>query len=873
MGPRQSKPPKGSPAAPSVVFAETALQRLGTPGVSAAPLTLLVAPHGYGKTALLDHWRQTLPPEVTVLRLNAKGTKRAEDLWDGIARGLASVAPAAVSMQGATRYAAALFLAGTLKSPTVLLVDDYAELTAPEQDLSLVRLLEASDHLYLCLASTRTAALDTALTFSRVDTNLLTKEELRLDPSRVTALQAARGIPQLSEAGAALDAAGGWPALTELILGAADPSGALDRDRVAAAAEAAASRAGVKAVRIMALLGLLGEASGEVLRVEAQDPADLTATLLALQREGLVERHWKHHREVYRARPGLRETGFWGASWEVPTSEIPQLLESHTKDLSERDPGTALAILLKNSLWEQADRLAGAHFGQLLSQLDSTPKELLDAAEDPLVQLPSLAGLRLFLLLAEGAAAAQITLQSAQIARTGAERALKDRRAKNEHSTCHGSLLSAIQLTAERTLGEWASAATHASQLELQIAGAHDQESAQAQTNLAHIYLAVARTALGAGAFDLAERTAKHALSLASAVADPFAIASSLGQLALLEVRRAHGPAAEEYLSRLDKIESEAGPAKLPTTGEAAVARAAMHVLQGSPALGLAALQAPGFIPGTIEVWSHSVYTEAWALRFTEGPRAGLARLRSRLEDREPVPLSESMTAHVAAAGANLAMDAGELVAAGEMLDRAPRTQPEVILARVRLSLLDGDPRQAAALAPTVADVSEPGVQTDRAILLGAIALHAAQDSAGALATLEMIPPERIDRQALVLSALPYEPLRDLAVTASAAGNPRLLEMVNQIPDHYKAVNTEPLSAAELRVLNVFDEQTSVAAAAETLGLSANTVKSHLKRIYLKLRVRNRVQMVKAARRAGLLESAAESAVSRARTAAGRGGA
>jgi LuxR family maltose regulon positive regulatory protein len=64
----------------------------------------------------------------------------------------------------------------------------------------------------------------------------------------------------------------------------------------------------------------------------------------------------------------------------------------------------------------------------------------------------------------------------------------------------------------------------------------------------------------------------------------------------------------------------------------------------------------------------------------------------------------------------------------------------------------------------------------------------------------------------------------------------------------------EPLTFAEERVLQLLPSQLTLAEIAEQLGLSANTVKTHVKHIHAKLGVSTRTPAVERARRLGLLE-------------------
>ncbi len=64
---------------------------------------------------------------------------------------------------------------------------------------------------------------------------------------------------------------------------------------------------------------------------------------------------------------------------------------------------------------------------------------------------------------------------------------------------------------------------------------------------------------------------------------------------------------------------------------------------------------------------------------------------------------------------------------------------------------------------------------------------------------------------------------------------------------------SEPLTAAELRVLEGLPTHLSLAEIGETLHISRNTVKAHVRSIYTKLGAGGRADAVERARRHGVL--------------------
>jgi two-component system nitrate/nitrite response regulator NarL len=67
--------------------------------------------------------------------------------------------------------------------------------------------------------------------------------------------------------------------------------------------------------------------------------------------------------------------------------------------------------------------------------------------------------------------------------------------------------------------------------------------------------------------------------------------------------------------------------------------------------------------------------------------------------------------------------------------------------------------------------------------------------------------------------------------------------------------NHSPLSPREREVLQLLNTGLPVKQAAHHLGISVHTVNQHVRQIYLKLAVRNRVMALNRARQLGLLEA------------------
>ncbi len=110
--------------------------------------------------------------------------------------------------------------------------------------------------------------------------------------------------------------------------------------------------------------------------------------------------------------------------------------------------------------------------------------------------------------------------------------------------------------------------------------------------------------------------------------------------------------------------------------------------------------------------------------------------------------------------------------------------------------------------------------------------------------------------------ALLEEARRELAGYPDAGILPRLLvqeERALKAARGGAGVLSEPLSAAELRVLELLPTHLSLALIGETLHISRSTVKTHVRSIYRKLDVSERASVVARAHRHGLLARGGQS--------------
>src|SRR5262249_18253581 len=249
---------------------------------------------------------------------------------------------------------------------------------------------------------------------------------------------------------------------------------------------------------------------------------------------------------------------------------------------------------------------------------------------------------------------------------------------------------------------------------------------------------------------------------------------------------------------------------------------------------------------------------------------AAQSRCAALLAGRTPAILSadKQLDTAIAFEQARLALAAGDLAAtqrwrAGrntnmERLRPAPERE-ETLLAR--LLIAEGDPDAAVRLLePLLLDVEKYGherVALEIGVLLALAyaacnqAVNAQQSLITALTKAYPANARRvfIDRgellAALLRTTLPSLDDKNLVVFAKT--------ILRDSAPHDTAASAELLSAQERRVLRLIAAGHSTADIATTLVVSVNTVKAHVKNIYRKLKVSNRLEAANAARTMDLL--------------------
>lgn len=853
-GLRESPRSETAPARPllngKLVERRQLVERLGTPGVDLAPLTVLSAPAGYGKTELLRQWTESLPADFPLLHLSAANLEEPLALWK-------QVADFSYKLQGSPKVSGSVEAARErglqwveeLAEPVVVVVDDYEQITNPDLDDRLLRVFMSSEHIYLVMSGRRFASFDTPLVTSQVDSRVLFARDLAFTPEEVAALP---GYSELSAAGEALEriaAIGGWPLATAAILqgaceGAEDLGAALFLERIDAASLTE------EASRVFATIAAVGGTSALVLlEATGLPPAQLQQCLAELSSRGLVERRWVRGGGIYVPHRGLKHTLTWFQEVFLDDEDVARIWLLHARDLAEHDPTDALVLLLENGEFGEAEILAIRFFSRITSAPGPIVQLLAQSPQDALAGFPTLLALLMLLQLNDASVpidrvrsiASRVT--DAVYAANGAK--------MSDADAVHLTYLVA----AERILGHWDKASALAEQLELRLSQHRHRTYWGTASELPLMYAVASLTGILSGDYELAERTSSRSLRIATDEAVPAAQVASLERLALLHAMQVNPEEAASYLSRADaiRVSVEVSTAEVDRIN-GTIARAMVTLFGGKTQEAAQLLGSIEYLLPRMEQWALFAVIESWVIRTSQGSRPALERLRWRLQERSDPRLPGYAEGLLAATMANLAMHDSNLRAAQAVLEVPLEQTRDVILAKGRLAFHQGQPLEAIRITEQLLEAGSTGLHAQSAMLLGAAAFFTAGDQGTALSLLHGVDLRAGRGQVqMILPTIPFGVLRELAEAAHHKGDSRLLELIEAVPARYRSRTVEPLSARERAIVQAVGKASTINKAAAELSLSPNTVKAHLRQIYPKLDVTSKADMLSVARGLGIV--------------------
>ncbi len=817
-----------------------------------APLTIVSAPRGYGKTIWVDQRAAELNNTALVVRVDGAHTGEPSAFWCSVAQeiaeeGHASETPGNRFAEPETCWGQVQTWACELTAPTVLIVDNFEHVTDAKTDLKLGLLPELNEYLSVLVAGRGFTVLDTPLVTARVDTHLVTERDLSLSSGAAAALFArhagAVGGPWAQVVGAAQ----GWPELLGIL---AESAGRGDAPGPTLCRALERLCPGSDSRRLLRFVDLLGEAKVSVLaEALGWEYRAVEAGLQRLACAGLVSRRMRGQAPTYRAHPIVTLAAQCLIGEEISPTQKLQMVARQAEDMVVWDAPGALHLLLTSGSLRQADELTGDHLLRLVGEPERTFGLLEHLNVSPGEPATALLGLRL--LLAQG----MPRISPSQVMRWG-EELYASLRALPEWDTpgfgvYHQSALSTVL----RLLGKLDEAEMWAVKFEQTLAEHQYRGSRENWTHLPIVYLALGLTGLLTGQLDLSKRAILQGLRIGAAEGSAQAQVRAHNLLALHAVLGGEFGVAGEHLSQAKLMEAELDSSDIGLNAtSAALASASIELAEGRPHKGLRLLDSIEPLLDRMETWRQFVLLESWLVRFTQGNREAMQRLQERVAERKGPELSELAQSQLAATLANLAIYAGDVVIAELILSRPVRSTVETKLAKARVNLMKGDPHAAHLQATEATSGALSPGQDLAASLLAALALQAAGDQEGALQLVSGADlPANEERLLMVASTLPYRQVRDLAKTIRNLGDPRLLQAVDAIPAPARFMLPQQLTPAEERTAAAIAKTSTVRAASEQLGLSLNTVKAHLKRIYKKLDVKSRDQMIQVAQMRGII--------------------
>lgn len=796
-------------------------QSLGALGQGLLPLTVIRAPMGWGKTAMLESWVDELPSEVPRFVVDVEAVDWLHDLrsWSG-----------------------------TLSKPGVAVIDDYERATSAANDSALLRTLVANPNLHLVVAGRRFSVLDTPVVTLRVDTTLIARADLALGDQEVAQIARDAGHGSSKHLEEMLPKAAGWRLAVEEMVGRyqGQPQEAAGVWGRLGDCELLNDPAKEKVLRLILLTR--GTSARTLNAASGLDESTLDRAMTSLLESGLVEERWDGPRMHYVPHDlieGLPSLMSEGRSLDGDEERV-LLLEA--EDLARIDPLQALNLLVDRGLDEAAGLLGQRYFLQLSSRPAEVEEIFAEVGEEGITKNRALASLRIFLGFTDTETPASTLFAWGQHLRS-----FVPSDPPQGTAPTIGDL--ALTLVADLVEGSWQSVPKAAQRLEKALAERSHIASHGDWTNAPLLYSLVAAAGLLGRELALAERAAIQSRNAARVENNPGAEAEAHHTLAMIMSMQGRVSEARHYLDGAARLlEDHDVWVKAESKANAAVAEATVLLGDGDLTKAKAKLAKVKPIVGRTTALEAFIMVGTWIVRLTEGNKGALEWLRHQVSRISTSWANPAIQSNLVAAVADLLIYEGELRTAEQLLSTSTEATDQTTLAAARLAFARGE---VSRVPPLLLELDRPDtdpVAAATAMLLDAAVQIETGNASGALSTLEKL--DALPRDSLVtllLSTIPYGPLRRLGKAAREAGNERLSRLVEALPQEHRFQTLEPLSPTEQEVLEQLAEKKSIREVASLRGVSANTIKVQTRRIYRKLQVSNRKDMARVARDLGLI--------------------
>lgn len=897
-----TRPPR-LPRAPSVLVGKPALTSLLD---RHEPLTVICAPKGYGKTALvsswarartLDHdlvWVSCRLPSVLADGMPAPFWARlAAELWRA---GLSAVEPGLVP--GRSDVVAAI--AGRTE-PLCVVVDDFDDNPDPHVAGEILELVQRFDLLYVVVLA-RSPRTTEPLLASTVDSVVLGPQDLLLGVDDTTRLVAALGHDLSSESVRSLvRATGGWAALLRAVLVGSGPRarpGGRSRSDLATRADGPAVEAtGRPAVvpatpavpghrldlsaglpylrsvwdeladpalkRFVQLTGFIGPFTVDdaTWTTGLRDCADIVCGLVDV---GLLvqETAGTQVRLRYVEAVALAATEIFRAE-EPRRYRVAQRRMARLRTTQGR-VGEAVEHLLEARTWEACAELVDSHWATLVAE---HPEVVADVVErvpaTVLARHPRLGIAHAHLLpvlrpqRGDPGGAAHDAVRGLRAAGPGSAADGTDPAAQALGSMEEGL----AQIVTLRLTGDYGAATHLAEQAQVGVGPILDGADAAAKGELAPLLYEWAVTRFLAGDVEGALSAFRQGAGLARSAGRPLVLREAAVGAALCCALIGYLEQAEEWLLEVPAVVSELGRAS--TAGRTAdgrgvqTVRAIVALERLEPSSGTALL--PPGDPGGASGLGVVVIAVRSQIALRDGTHyEALAEVEAARQALEGSSASRSLRESLlAGAAVELYLGLGYVSRARAAVAGMDRRYEAVALACARTDLVAGDLDDAVdrCTAWLATHLNGPRMRLDLLLVLAAAELGRGHRHEAAVALEEAVALFRATGLLRSFLKVPREVLEDLAAQVPAVravlDAPGFAESDSVFPGESPRAR---LSSREMQVLRSLAESPSLASVARSLFLSANTVKTHLRSIYQKLGTHSSVETVEKARDLGLLD-------------------
>lgn len=803
-------------------------------------LLLIDAPVGYGKSALLEEMflAGNLPAQSLWLKVESD----APDSSDTAARGeMAGSLPDQV--QDLLHWGEAAM------GSAAIVVEDYSARPDGEVAEALLELLSIRNDLVVVYVSRTLSQVG-------VDALALPLRVFRFGPADLGYTRS-EIVGAASEDGVILPAAvidflcefGGWPVLVASAIGDLKgvPTPAKSQGQVDKLSQRVLDLAGSRLSRqVLAAVALCPGIDSEFLGTFLDRPVKrVEAAAQKLRDLGLIALDSADGLQSFSVpeqfQPGMEHV----ARLQWPLAEIDTLHNQFASHVAHTRPTDAVSCYLNMDDLSAVDKIVGRDFATLLfaglghEASTSVGRRIAQLPLRAVRSYPSLLAFRLKL----GALDDRLPLEDSSEAALWVEDAFSGP-SEGQSPLTKADLVA--QMISARALGSSERLARLVEEAELCLASegeeffANPAERSLFLTELSLCYLSLEAT-------EDASRVTKEAKTAAKDGGSPTQQAYVSSLLTLLHCYRFDLQAAEhEYLEakRLLKSSGETVPELFWANAKVGfLLLSAFHAVLGGDQATAETLEYLNQQAERLERYPDFLVGESGFIRRRDGSAAARVRLKDQLElgssnwratDRE----ASSLRARLA----NLAMYDGEYVEAANALSApgGPMFQAEVN-ARARLALLRGDPvgcLQIIWSAGPAFGFEEPN---GSGALLAALSLYVSGEDAQATGWFNQIV-QTVDQERLIveLSSVPYAPLRELANLARQTGGADIVDQVDALLENHRVQYYQPLSKAELELARKLEAGGTLAEVANSLYISHNTAKSHLRRVYQKLEVNNR---------------------------------